>query len=261
MLEQKLCEVDTVADEVVKATKDLSLVTKKLRQASETGDLQQLHRCLTLFSQITERLGAMGANISSILEFEEEAYLGSDTFLNELAEAASTVGVRAVLGDKVLYSYPLAVKVQPQKRLLLVGKHRDSRLRPKFVAQQLKRLQADTGRLAESAFIEVLYSAYKFLLRANHAELGRVVPLSEVYDILTFLPQVSRDYTRHDFSVDVYRLDKSGVQVTKDGSSMTLPASTGTRGTSGVLSIIGDAGGEIRYYGIAFAETRPLVGT
>ena len=261
MLEQKLCEVDIVADEVVRATKELSQVTKKIRKASETGDLQQLHRCLGLFSQLNERLGTMGANLASMLEFGEEAYLGSDAFLNELAEAASAAGVRAVLGDKVLYSYPLAVKVQPQNRLLLVGKHRDTRLRPKFVAQQLKRLQSDTKRISESAFIEVLYSAYKLPLRAKHSALGRVVPLSEVYDILTLLPQVSRDYSRHDFSVDVYRLDKSGIHTTKDGSSMTLPASTGTRATSGVLSVIGDTGAEIRYYGLAFADARPLVGT
>ena len=85
--------------------------------------------------------------------------------------------------------------------------------------------------------------------------------MSEVYDILTLLPQVSRDYSRHDFSVDVYRLDKSGIHTTKDGSSMTLPASTGTRATSGVLSVIGDTGAEIRYYGLAFADARPLGGT
>jgi hypothetical protein len=262
MLEQKLVAVDAATAEAVRVNRELASVIKKLRKSSETGDLQQLRRCLTDFNRLIGRLQLMSTEITSILDFEEEAYLGSESFLNELIEAAHTAGVRAFLGENTLYSYPLAVRVHPQKRAILVGKHRDPRLRPSFVGQQLKKYQVEAGRIAELSFLEVLYTAYNLLVTdrvLGRSQLGKVIPLADVYNVLTLLPQVSREYTRHDFSVDIYRLDKSRIQKTKDGTCMTLPASTGTRATSGTLSVVSETGQKIRYYGVAFNESKPPV--
>lgn len=257
MLEQKLVAVDTAADDAAKVNKELVAVVKKLRKSSGTGDLPQLRRCLADFNHHIERLQLLHSDISSILDFEEEAYLASEAFLNELAEAARAAGVRAFLGENTLYSYPLVVKVQPQKRSLLLGKHRESCLRPTFVAQRLRKHQIETGRIAEATFLEVLYTAYALLVKdreSGNTLLGKVVPLTDVYGVLTMLPQVSRDYSRHDFSVDIYRLDRSRIQRTKTGACITFPASTGTRATSGTFCITGETGQELRYYGVAFHE-------
>src|SRR5205807_2469816 len=110
-----------------KASRELASLIRKLRKSSEVGDLQQLHRCRGDFDRLIGRLQQTGKEITAILDFAEEAYLGSETFLNELAEAARAAGVRASLGESTLYSYPFAVKVHPQKRTILVGKHRESR--------------------------------------------------------------------------------------------------------------------------------------
>lgn len=258
MLEQKLIALDAATDETGKLSKEFASMIKKFRKASETGDLQQLHRCLADFNRLIGRLQQTGAEITTILDFPEEAYLGSESFINELAEAARAAGVQACLGDNTLYSYPVAVTVHPQKRALLIGKTRDSRLRPTFVAQQLKKQQVESGRIGEAAFLEILYTAYKLLVanrELSSSGLGKVIPLGDVYNVLTVLPHASREYTRHDFSVDIYRLDKSRIQQTKDGRSMTLPASTGTRATRGTISVISETGQELRYYGVAFHES------
>jgi hypothetical protein len=257
MLEQKLINVDTAADNAAKVNRELSVVVKKLRKASGVGDLHQLRMWLADSKHHVERLQQLLNNICSVLDFEEEAYLASEAFLHELAEAARTAGVRALLGENTLYSYPLVVKVQPQKRSLLLGKHRESCLRPTFVAQRLRKHQIETGRIAEASFLEVLYTAYALLTRdreSGNTLSGKVVPLTDVYGVLTMLPQASREYTRHDFSVDIYRLDRSRIQRTKSGAFITFPASTGTRATSGTFCITGETGQELRYYGVAFQE-------
>ena len=246
MLEQKLAAVHHATEEVSKTTKDLLLAAKKLLQSSETGDLTQLHRGVASLGTLIDRLKGMNADIASFLDFGAEAYLSSPAFLQELSDAAKTAGVATSLGENVLYSYPLAVTVQPQKASLLIGKRRVTRLRPTFVAQQLKQLQSETGRLSTTSFIETLYKGYNLLLQNNRLVAGAVIPLTSVYDVLTLLPQASRDYTKHDFSVDIYRLDKSNNHITKDGHRVSLPASTGTRATSGVLSIVSNTGASSR---------------
>lgn len=261
MLEQKLVAVQKATEEVSKATKDLLLVAKQLLQSSETGDLTQLHRGVASLGTLIDRLKGMNADITSFLDFDAEAYLSSPAFLQELSDAATRAGVTTALGESALYSYPLAVTVQPQKASLLFGKRRVTRLRPTFVAQQLKQLQSETGRISTTSFIETLYKGYNLLLQNNRLVAGAVIPLTSVYDVLTLLPQSSRDYTKHDFSVDIYRLDKSNNHITKDGHRVSLPASTGTRATSGVLSIVSNTGAELRYYGVAFSRITPDVGS
>jgi hypothetical protein len=260
MLEQKLTAVERATNELFKTTKDLLLVVKKLLQSSETGDLTQLHRGVASISAFVDLLRGINADITELLHFNAESYLSSEAFLRELSDAAKTMGVTTSLGEHGLYAYPLAITVQPQKASLLIGKRRVTRLRPTFVAQQLKRLQSESGRISVTSFIETLYKAYNLLLQNNRLSTGAVIPLASVYDVLTLLPQTSRDYTKHDFSVDIYRLDKSNNHITKDGHRMSLPASTGTRATSGVLSIVSNTGAELRYYGLAFSMIAPDVG-
>ena len=57
--------------------------------------------------------------------------------------------------------------------------------------------------------------------------------------------------SRQELVRDIYLLDESGVDRTKDGSLMTLPASSGAR-TSGTLATVMRNGDLKIYYGIAF---------
>lgn len=257
MIEKKLAAIDASNIRAAQLSRELAGVNKKLRGCAQTGNVQELRRVVADFTRVTEGLHALASEMAALLDFDERDYFGSERFLDEVEEAARAAGVRTSRGEGVLYSYPVAVKVSQQHNSLLLGKRREFRIRPVFVAQQLKKLQDETGRIPEATFLEVLYAGYKLLVtdqESGLARLGKVVPLIEIYEALTLLPQVARGYTRHDFGVDIYRLDRSRLQKTKDGAMFTLPASTGTRTGNRTLSVITEAGQEVRYFAIAFNE-------
>ena len=77
-----------------------------------------------------------------------------------------------------------------------------------------------------------------------------VVKLVDVYGVLTVLPGLARDYTKQEFARDLYLLDQSGVVTTKNGRTLSLPASALTRG-SGVLTTVSRSGQAKVYAGIA----------
>ena len=79
-----------------------------------------------------------------------------------------------------------------------------------------------------------------------------VVRLLDMYNLLTLLPGQSRDYSRQEFARDIYLLDQSGVTTTRDGATVSFPASTGTRVPAATLRIVTQGGQEKLYYGIAF---------
>ena len=69
--------------------------------------------------------------------------------------------------------------------------------------------------------------------------------------MLTVLPGQSAAYSQQEFARDIYLLDESGVDRTKDGLRMTLPASSGARTSSTLATVMRN--GELKiYYGIAF---------
>jgi hypothetical protein len=254
MLEQRFTTIDAAADEAAKYTRDLGTIVKGLRKASRTGDLNQVHRHLAELNDRLEDLGNISKKVKTE-EFDEEGYLASEAYLDEISEAAGVAGVRVIKGADCLFSYPTTVRVNAQKKCLIIGKRRDARLRPQVVVQELKRLQNEAGRITEAAFLEVLFSAYRVLTNSINSSIdriGAVVPLSQVYSLLTLLPQASKDYSLSDFGMDVYRLDRSRLQRTRDGAVLSLPASTGTRGSSGIFSVISESGEEIRYFAVSF---------
>jgi hypothetical protein len=76
----------------------------------------------------------------------------------------------------------------------------------------------------------------------------------EIYRLLTLLPGQAKEYSRQEFARDVYLLDKSGVTKTKKNFVIRLPASTGTRSTTGTIRVITREGKDKPYYGISFTK-------
>jgi hypothetical protein len=83
---------------------------------------------------------------------------------------------------------------------------------------------------------------------------GIVIPLLEIYKLLTLLPGQAKEYSRQEFARDIYLLDQSGVTTTKKGFVISFPASTGTKSTTNTIRVITQEGQEKRYYGISFSQ-------
>jgi hypothetical protein len=81
---------------------------------------------------------------------------------------------------------------------------------------------------------------------------GTVIPLIDIWELLTLLPGQAKDYPKQEFTRDVYLLHKSGVINTRDGAQVSFPFNRNVPGK--ILSIINEDGEERKYYGIMFTK-------
>lgn len=255
-LEEALARTDADADATLKAAEAAVRSLKKFRSAAHTGDLRELRKTIEAAGQAISTLEQQFDTARTGWAFDEEAYLSSRAFTEEVMEAAAREGVKIFEQDDRLYCYPHLVRVAPGDGVVLIDKTRERRLRPSFLASHLRALQNKPVRFRPEAFLESLWAAYETAVRARktaHAGTSAPpVPLLEIYDLLTLLPGASRDYSRQEFARDIYLLDQSGVTHTKRGSRVEFPASTGTKSPGRSLTVITKNGREKRYYGIAF---------
>lgn len=159
-------------------------------------------------------------------------------------------------GDR-LYCYPHLIRVLPADRAVIIDKTRERRLRPSFLVSHLKDLQNKPVRFRPEAFLESLWHAYEVTVQRRPSKdmfAGAVIPLLEIYELLTLLPGQSKEYSLQEFARDVYLLDKSDVNRTRSGGTVSWPASSGTRSTGKAITVITQEGREQKYFGIAFVR-------
>jgi|SRR5579863_3289197 len=245
MLEESLRsfqeQVETSLQQVASLTRRL----KKLGGAAHTGDLREIARGL---GEINEVAAAARDQIGRLeFRFDEESYF-PDGFLDELVEASVALGMRVFALDGKLYCYPLLVRVKAPERAVQIGKKTERGVRPSALLAKLRAMQTRPARFKPDNFLELLYRVWKRCVRADR----KVVPLQEIYDLLTLMPGSAKDYTREEFARDLYLLDRSGVNRSRDGHRVSLPASTGTRIAAATFVCIAEDGSEKRYYGIGF---------
>ena len=257
ILEKALAKTEADADATLKAAAAAVSSLKKFRTAAQTGNLRELRKTIDAAEQTVAALRQQFMNAKEDWIFEEEAYLSNKAFTSEILEASEQIGLKIFEQDDRLYCYPFLIRILPGERSILIDKAREKRLRPSVLVKHLKDLQSKPSRFKPEAFLESLFSAYKTSVKTRGQELidtGMVIKLLEIYDLLTLLPGQSKEYSRQEFARDIYLLDQSRVPKTIEGLSVTFPASTGTRSTSGTITVITQDGHEKKYYGILFAK-------
>ncbi len=257
-LEEALAGIEEDAATLVKTVKQVATSYKKLRDAAKVGDLVKLRRLLDEAKQATLALGCdFGKTQEDWNMFDEGSYLSGKGFRQELLAAAQQMGVNIYEHDGYLFSYPVLLQILHKERAVSIDRTRESRLRPSVLVKKLKEVQDKPPRLKAQTFLEMLFSAYSIVVagRGKHfIGTGTVIPLLELYQLLTLLPWQAAEYTRQEFGRDVYLLDKSGTVVTKKGHRANFHASTGVRDASRTLTVIAQGGREKTYYGLSFVR-------
>jgi len=228
---------------------------KKCRMAARSGDLREIKRAIDASEQAIAALKQQFANAKDGWVFDDEAYLSSNEFLMEIVEASAQLGVKVFREEDRLYCYPFIIRALPGERAVLIDKTRERRLRPSVLAGHLKTLQNRPIRFKPETLLECLFLAYSVAVktRGDHEIVtGAVVPLIEIYDILTLLPGQSKEYAKQEFARDIYLLDQSNVTQTKKDYCVSFPASTGTKSANKTITVITQHGQEKMYYGISF---------
>lgn len=254
-LEKALGKTEADADAAFKTATAAVGALKKFRAAAKAGNLRELQKTIESAEQAITALKQQFIKAKEGWTFDEEAHLSGRAFLSEILEAAGQIGVKIFEQDDRLYCYPFLIRILPNERSILIDKTRERRLRPSVLVGHLKELQNKPVRFNSKAFLESMYSAYSIAVKTRGKErvrTGLVVPLVEIYGLLTLLPGQSKDYSRQEFARDLYLLDQSGVRNTKNGLVVSLHAPSGRERASKLISIVTRDGGVKRYYGISF---------
>lgn len=257
-LEKALAKTEADADEALKTATAAVSILKKFRLSAKTGNLRELRKTIESAEQAITALSQQFIKTKEGWTFDEETYLSSKAFLSEILEAAGQIGMKIFEQDDRLYCYPFLIRILPNERSILIDKKRERRVRPSVLLRHLKELQNRPVRFNSKAFLESMYSAYSIAVktrgRKERIRTGPVVPLMEIYNLLTLLPGQSKDYSRQEFARDLYLLDQSGVRNKKNGLVVSLHAPSGRERASKVIPIVTRDGEVKRYYGISFTQ-------
>jgi hypothetical protein len=254
-LEAALAGTEAAAEAALGAAALLTRTLRRLRGAAQVGNLRDLRTTLGATQQAAECAEAAATGASLSWQLDEDAYLASPRFTEELLATARAAGLQLFERDDRLYCYPVLVRVSPADRAVFVDRARERRIRPSVLVEHLRDVQRRPPRFRPEAFLESLFAAYGYLVRshgANQLDAGHAERLVDVYDLMTLLPGAARDYSRQEFARDIYLLDRSGTTTTRRGYVVSFPASTGARAVSTAIRVVTESGQEKVYYGITF---------
>jgi hypothetical protein len=258
-LEQALAKTETEAEAACKAATAALRSLKKFRAAAQTGNLRDLQKTVEVAGLAIAELGQQFAQVTAGWNFDEETYLSNGAFVAEVLAAAAQAGVRLYERDDRLYCYPSLIRVLPNDRAVVIDKTRERRLRPSVLVRHLQELQNKPVRFRSEAFLESLYDAYSTAVKTRgkeRRETSAIVPLVEIYNLLTLLPGQAKEYARPEFARDIYLLDQSGVTTVRNGAAVSFHAARGNEPASKVIPIVTKDGQAKTYYGISFTSEK-----
>ena len=260
--ERAFSDTEEAADLTLKAVKGVEKLTRALQKAAREGNINAIKKAC---SNLKDALGSLSQTVTNAVETwpfkddEEEAYL-SERYIREFHATASEQGLHIYdEEDGRLISYPSIVQVLPGDRAVKIDRKKVATLRPSRLAGLLKEKQNKPPRFKSGAFLEALYKAYVLISREQTSTLsikdgtGPVRPLVEIYEALTLLPDVGREYDRTEFARGIYLLDTDKTLRTKKGMHVSFPSSTGTKRAKNTFHFVGPDGQRVTYYGIRFS--------
>ena len=253
-LESALAKTEADVEATLKAAGGVITALRRFHRAAKSGALKELQSSIEAADRAIAGLRQQLANTKDSWAFDEERYFAEGLYTREVLAAADRKGVRMFERDERLYCYPSLIRVSPAERAVFIDRKREPRIRPSVLVAHLESLQRKPPRFRPEVFLATLYQAYSKLATTRtrgQLELAPVVPLLEIYELLTLLPGQAREYSRQEFARDVYFLDRSGVVATRQGAQLVF---SGGRGTS--VSVITEEGAERTYRSIYFAMIR-----
>jgi hypothetical protein len=250
-LEQSLDSLDDALDNAALSVKTAASELKKLHKLAAEGDLKGLKKRLLLLREMSAELVSRFEVINTSFTPPSEKFFTDGAFQREVIEVGKQNGMTIFEVNGTLVAFPNVVKVHAAEPAAEINRRRVSHLRPSRLVQILRAAKDAGPRVPPKELIEVLHRAYETQIQKASQTRGSTVRLVDIFELLTILPKTVADYSKEDFVRDLYTLDASGIVQTKTGNVLTLPASTGTKGTAHMEVVT--ASGELKpYYGIAF---------
>ena len=259
--ERAFSDTEKAADSTLNAVKGMEKLAKALQKAAKEGNINAIKRECSRLNPTLDSLRQEVSNAVATWPFkdeEEEEYL-REHYADELRDTAEEKGLNIYERDGKLISYPSIVHVLPGDRTVKIDRKKVVTLRPSRLTEILREKQKKPPRFKSDAFLEALYKAYLLISQEQTSILpsndgtGPVKPLVEIYEALTLLPDVGREYDRTEFARSIYLLDVDKTFRTKKGVRVFFPSSTGTKRAKDTFHFVGPDGQRVTYYGIQFS--------
>jgi hypothetical protein len=254
-LEQALARTEADALAALQAAGALMAPLRRFRAAARAGDLRELQSSLSATENAMSKLRQQFAEAKKGWSFDAQHYLASGLYAKEVMATAQQMGVSMFERDDRLYCYPALLRIAPNEKAVVVDGRWERRIRPAMLVNLLKGLQDRPPRFRPESFLAALFEAYSKIVAQSGddlLQLAPVVPLIDIYRLLTLLPGQAREYSRQEFARDIYLLHRGGVDTTRTGARVSFPISRGVRGK--ILTVIDENGEQKRYYGIRFTQ-------
>jgi len=234
-------------------SKKVVSAVQRLHKAVVNGNVRDIEK-LRSQARSAQETARQCAETIAPLTFDAAAYLTPEgAFIPELQAAAERAGVNMSVRDGIIFCYPVLLQLEPELSAIRIEKRLEPNIRPEVLAAQLKKIQSREPKSRPDRFIEALFEAYEFARAKRRLDAYIDIPLTQIYQVLTLLPGVDKDYTILDFTRDIYFLDLSGLNETKKGFHMDLTASTVSRERSAkILKFVTRDGYEKEFAAIKF---------
>jgi len=254
-IEQALAATEADAGATLQAAGALMTPLRRFRAAAQLGDLRELRASLEDAEQALAELRHQFAEAKKGWSFNAQQYMSSGEFNKEVISTAQDMGVSMFERDDRLFCYPALLRVAPLEKAVVIDRKQERRIRPTVLVNLLKDLQDRPPRFRPQAFLAALFEAYAKVVADEGDSLlqsAPVVPLVDIYGLLTLLPGQAREYSKQEFARDIYLLHRGDVTTTRSGARVSFPISRGVRGKT--LTVIDESGEQRRYYGIRFTQ-------
>ena len=203
---------------------------------------------------LASRPTGIGSKSWGLAEEDEVAYFADGSFTEEFVAAANVNGLQVSVEDGTIVCYPSLVKVDASRRCVMIDRKPYRMVRPTTLVAHLKAVQERPPRFKAAQFLESLYVAWDHArhLRASGQLPGMDVRVAYVYAALTIAPGAAKEYSRPEFGRDLYLLEQSEERVTRKGARVHFGRSTGTKSSSGTITVVGEDGRRVDYSSIGF---------
>ena len=257
-LEDTLVALDAHLSDAERRAAVLLKATRRLRRAASEGNVASLPSAIAAAQADAARTGEPLAGAAAAFGYDVAEAFASGAWLDELAAAAGAAGVALVRRDGRVTAFPVALRLDGRAQGVRIGRRLERRIRPSFLAAQLKALQQRPERFNARGFLDRLFQLYGGKARAedpswrpNRPGQGPLVPLAELHDDLTVLPVAAADYPQEEFAADLLRLDRQPDVTGSAGHRFELGGSTGRKGGKR-LTLFDEAGEQHDFFAIRF---------
>lgn len=254
-LEGSLDNTEADASATLKAAGSLMVPLRRLRTAAQTGDLREIQSSIQAAKQALIKLEQQFEETQKGWSFKTQEYLSTGQYAAEVMATAKKMGLQMFKREDRLYCYPTFVRVVPSEKVVAINRKQERRIRPTVLVNRLKLMQERPPIVRLETFLSSLYKAYTKVIGDRDEQFrasAPVVPLVELYELFTLLPNQAKEYSKQEFARDIYLLHRSNFDTTKSGAKVSFPISRGARGK--VLTVIDESGEERRYYGLRFVQ-------